>query len=65
MPISALISSIFVGWVLDKKIVENQLTNDGSLQIGYLKVLTFMFKIVSPIAIIIVFLSGIVERWIL
>lgn len=65
LPISALISSIFVGWVLDKKIVENQLTNDGSLQIGYLKVLTFMFKVVSPIAIIIVFLSGIVERWIL
>ncbi|HSH35455.1 sodium-dependent transporter [Schnuerera sp.] len=64
LPISALISSVFVGWVLDKKIVENQLTNNGSIQANYLKVLTFLFRIVSPIAIIIVFLSGVIQRWI-
>ncbi|MCF6466564.1 sodium-dependent transporter [Clostridium sp. Cult2] len=65
LPISALISSVFVGWVLDKRIVENQLTNNGTLKIGYLNVLTFLFKIVSPIAILIVFISGVIQRWIM
>ena len=64
LPISALISSVFVGWVLDKRIVENQLTNNGTLKIGYLKVLTILFKIISPISIFIVFISGVIERWI-
>lgn len=65
LPISALISSIFVGWVLDKKIVENQLTNNGTIQVRYIKVLSFLFKIVSPIAILIVFVSGVAQRWIM
>lgn len=65
LPISALISSLFVGWVLDKQIVENQLTNNGTIQVGYIKVLSFLFKILSPIAIIIVFVSGVVQRWIM
>ncbi len=62
LPISAFISSIFVGWRLDKKIVENQLTNNGTIQVGYVKALSFLFRIVSPIAILIVFVSGIMER---
>ncbi|HHV39493.1 MAG TPA: sodium-dependent transporter [Tepidimicrobium sp.] len=62
LPISAFISSIFVGWRLDRKIVEKQLTNNGTLQVGYVKALSFLFKIVSPIAILIVFISGIMER---
>lgn len=65
LPISALISSVFVGWRLDKKIVENQLSNYGTVEIGYIKLLSFMFKIVSPIAIIIVFISGVIDGWIL
>ena len=65
LPISALISSLFVGWVLDKQIVENQLTNNGTIQVGYIKVLSFLFKILSPIAIIIVFVSGVTQRWIM
>ncbi len=63
LPISAFISSIFVGWRLDKKIVENQLTNNGTYQVKYIKVLSFLFRIISPAAILIVFLSGIYQRW--
>ena len=59
LTISALISSIFIGWRLDKKIVENQLTNDGSLQIKYVRLLSFILRFIAPIAIIIVFLTGI------
>ncbi len=56
---SALISSVFVGWSLDKRIVENQLTNDGRLQIKYVKLISFILKFIAPIAILIVFLTGI------
>ncbi|NLJ77853.1 MAG: sodium-dependent transporter [Tissierellia bacterium] len=62
LPISAFISSIFVGWRLDKSIVEKQLTNNGTIQVQYVKALSFLFRIVSPVAILIVFISGIVER---
>ncbi len=63
LPISAMISCIFVGWKLDKKIVEKQLTNDGIHQVKYMNLLSFMVKIVSPIAILVVFFTGIFERW--
>jgi NSS family neurotransmitter:Na+ symporter len=63
LPISAFISCIFVGWRLDKKIVENQLTNNGTYQVGYTKALSFFFRIISPAAILIVFFSGILQRW--
>lgn len=56
---SAFISSIFVGWSLDKRIVENQLTNDGRIQIKYVKTVSFILRFIAPIAILIVFLTGI------
>ena len=59
LTMSALISSIFIGWRLDKKIIEKQLTNDGRLQIRYIRLLSFILKFIAPIAIIIVFLTGI------
>ncbi len=59
LTMSALISSVFVGWSLDKRIVENQLTNDGRLQIKYVKLISFILKFIAPIAILIVFLTGI------
>ena len=59
LTISALISSIFIGWSLDKKIVEDQLSNKGTLQIKYWKLVSFLLKFISPVAILIVFLAGI------
>lgn len=56
---SALISSVFVGWSLDKRIVENQLTNDGRLKIRYVRLISFILRFISPIAILIVFLTGV------
>ncbi len=53
---AALISVIFVGWALDKRIIQKQLTNDGSLKVGFLKAYTFVIKFIAPVAIILVFL---------
>lgn len=59
LTIAAFISCVFVGWKLDKKIIENQLTNQGTFEVGYIGILNFLLKYVVPIAIVIVFLSGV------
>lgn len=53
---AALISVLFLGWSLDRRVIEKQLSNDGSLRAGYLKVYYFIIKYIAPIAIVLVFL---------
>lgn len=59
LTIAAFITSLFVGWKLDKSIIKNQLTNEGAINAGYMGIFKFMIKFIAPIAIIIVFLAGI------
>ncbi len=57
LPITALISVIFVGWALDRSVVERQITNNGDFKIpGILKTYYFLVRFIVPIGIIIVFL---------
>jgi NSS family neurotransmitter:Na+ symporter len=53
---AALISVIFLAWNLDKRVVEKQLTNDGTVRANYMGIFFFVVKFVAPIAIVIVFL---------
>lgn len=53
---AALISVIFLAWNLDKRVVEKQLTNDGTLKANYIGIFFFLVKFVAPIGIVIVFL---------
>lgn len=59
LTIAAFISSLFVGWKMDKRIVESQLTNNGTISAKYLNVFRFVIKYITPILIIIVFISGV------
>jgi NSS family neurotransmitter:Na+ symporter len=54
---AAFLSSIFFAWKLDKKVIENQLTNQGAFQVGYMNAFYFLLKFVAPIGIIFVFLT--------
>ena len=60
LPIGGLFISIFVGWHLDRRIVEAQLTNDGSLNysVRFLKGYSFILKYIAPVAIIVIFAYG-------
>lgn len=60
LPIGGLFISIFVGWHLDRRIIEAQLTNDGSLNysVRFLKGYSFILKYIAPVAIIIIFAYG-------
>ncbi|NLX82124.1 MAG: sodium-dependent transporter [Proteiniphilum sp.] len=60
MPIGGLFISLFVGWYLDKKIIQVEITNDGSLRfgIGFLKAYSFILKFLAPAGILVIFLYG-------
>lgn len=58
LPLGGVFFSIMVGWLLDRKVVENELSNDGKLKVRVVKPLIFSLRYVAPVAIVIVFLYG-------
>ena len=59
MPLSGIVLSIFVGWRLPRSLVENELTNGGTLHLPAWLVTGFFFLIrwVAPVAIAFIFLN--------
>lgn len=57
LPISGMLISIFAGWVLDKQLYRNEVTNGGDLKAPYFRMLLFSLRYVAPIAIGVVFLD--------
>lgn len=62
LPAGGLFISIFVGWYLNKRIVAAELTNDDKFKfgVGFLKVYIFLLRYVAPIAILSIFVYGII-----
>ena len=57
MPLGGLLITLFVGWYLDRKLVEQQLTNDGSISVRMMKPLLFLIRWVAPFGILVIFLN--------
>ncbi|MDR2038135.1 MAG: sodium-dependent transporter [Bacteroidales bacterium] len=60
LPVGGLFISIYVGWVLKKRITVKELTNDGTKKMTYLRVFFFLIRYVVPVAILMVFIFGLV-----
>ncbi len=62
MPIAGLATSIFVGWILDRKISTNEYLKGTSL-IKFVKIWFFLIRYVAPIGILIILLqqSGVID----
>ena len=60
MPLSGIVLSIFVGWRLPRKLVEEELTNHGTLRLPAIVIPSFFFLIrwLAPIAIASIFISN-------
>ncbi len=56
LPIGGFLIAIFTGWYLDKKIVWEEITNQGKLKPIVFKTLVFLLKYFSPIAILLIFI---------
>lgn len=57
MPLGGLLMTLFVGWYLDRKLVEQQLTNDGSIRVRSMRLLLFLICWVAPIGILVIFIN--------
>ena len=54
MPVGGIIISLFTGWYLDRKLVEDELTNYGKLRFPLFPVFIFLLRWVIPVAIALV-----------
>lgn len=58
LPIGGFFISIFTGWYLDKKMVRDEITNDGTLKVPVLNAIIFLLKYIAPVAILCIFANG-------
>ena len=56
MLIGGLFTAIYVGWILDRKVVHDQLTNSGRLKGTMEPYLVFCLRYVAPVSIFFIFL---------
>ena len=57
LPLGGLLISLFTGWYLDKKIVWEEVSNQGTLRMPLYKVFIFILKFIAPIAISFIFIN--------
>ena len=60
-PICALCAVIFLGWVMDKRAIKEELSNRGTLKTGYFGMFMFLVRFVAPAALVTVLVTGIVN----
>lgn len=58
LPLGAIFIVVFVGWVLGKKNVREELSNDGTVKLPLLNIFMWIIKLVAPLAIAMVFIYG-------
>ena len=56
MPIGSLVTCIFLGWYVPKKVVRDEFTNWGTLKGSLFGIFMFMIRFVSPLCIFAIFL---------
>lgn len=57
MPVGGLIICIFLGWVIDERILKSELTNEGTLRAPYYPLYRFIIRYLAPIAIALIFIN--------
>ncbi len=57
MPVGGLIICIFLGWVIDERILKSELTNEGTLRAPYYLLYRFIIRYLAPIAIVLIFIN--------
>lgn len=60
-PICAIGTVIFLGWQMKKDDIIDELSNHGTLKVGYFKYYYFLVRFVAPIALLVVLFTGIIN----
>ncbi len=58
LPLGGMLISFFAGWLLDRNIIKEQLTNNGTTKVHVMNAIIFSLKYIAPIGILLVFLSS-------
>jgi NSS family neurotransmitter:Na+ symporter len=56
MLLGGLFTAVYVGWIMDRKIIHQQLTNNGLLKGRMEPYLIFCLRYVAPVSIVFIFL---------
>lgn len=56
LPVGGLLTCLFVGWHIPRKVVRDELTNHGTLRARYLPVYLFCVRFICPVCILLIFL---------
>ena len=59
LPVGGFFCSIFVGWMIDKNFIKNQLTDNGTHKFQLFGILIFFLRWICPTAIFLIFLNSI------
>lgn len=57
LPVGGMFVAIFVGWVIDGKIVKDEATNYGTLRASFYPLYRFVLKFVAPVGIALIFMN--------
>ena len=57
LPLGGMFAAIFVGWVIDRRIVRDEVTNYGTLKATFYPVYISILKFIAPIGIALIFMN--------
>jgi NSS family neurotransmitter:Na+ symporter len=63
LPLGGVLLALFVGWYLNRELVRKEITNDGQVSLRVFPVLMFLLRWVAPIAILTMFIKGLMEMF--
>jgi NSS family neurotransmitter:Na+ symporter len=61
LPLGGVLLALFVGWYLSKALVRREITNDGQVSQRIYPIIMFLLRWVVPIAILSMFVKGVME----
>ena len=56
LPVGAFLTSIMLGWFVDRHLVKNEFTNGGALRESFFRVWLFSVRFIVPLCLILIFL---------
>jgi NSS family neurotransmitter:Na+ symporter len=63
LPLGGVLLALFVGWYLNRELVRKEITNDGQVSKRIFPILMFLLRWVAPIAILTMFVKGLIEMF--
>ena len=61
LPLGGVLLALFVGWYLNRELVRKEITNNGEVSQRIFPIIIFLLRWVAPIAILSMFIKGLIE----